>query len=57
MRLLYPTTQWKGTAMKRLIAAVFAVLAALAAPAFADDRSSEQGSPFANDHNFISPAQ
>jgi hypothetical protein len=42
--------------MKRLIAAVFAVLAVLASSAFADERS-EQGNPFANDHNFIAPPQ
>lgn len=42
--------------MKRLIAAVFAVLTVLAGPAFADG-SSDQGSAFANDHNFIAPPQ
>jgi hypothetical protein len=47
----------KGMTMKRLIATVFAVLAVLAAPAFADERSEQSGSPFANDHNFIAPAQ
>ena len=41
--------------MKRLIATVFAVLAVLAAPAFADDRSEQ--SAFANDYNFIAPPQ
>jgi hypothetical protein len=43
--------------MKRLIATVFAVLAVLAAPAFADDGSAYSGSPFANDHNVIAPPQ
>lgn len=43
--------------MKRLIATVFAVLSVLAVPAFADDRSEQSGSAFANDHNVIAPAQ
>jgi hypothetical protein len=41
--------------MKRLIAAVFAVLSLLAAPAFADELKMDQ--VWAEDHNFVAPAQ
>ena len=41
--------------MKRLIAAVFAVLSLLAAPVFAEDLQMDQ--VWTTDHNFIAPAQ
>ena len=41
--------------MKRLIAAVFAVLSLIAAPAFAEDLQMDH--VWATDYNFIAPPQ
>jgi hypothetical protein len=45
--------------MKRLIAATFSVLALLATSAYADENFSQAGfsQAFADDHNFVAPAQ